>query len=97
MKTKYTLKKMREEAYKFVVEIETLYYQNWIGVLDKIDIAPVFNKYKHLFTRDAVLFIKKQKGKNKEDVRRLRHLLGCFMEYHMELKTRDIRSAPSEF
>jgi len=91
MSYKYNLKKFREDAYQFIKKIEDIYYRNWIGVLETIEIGSVFKEYKHLFTKEAIKFLKKQKGNNDEETQQLRHLLGCFLGYHMEYKTTELR------
>jgi hypothetical protein len=82
------LDRLRKRAEKFLIEMEEESFKNWVGLLDKFETGKIYHTYKDLFTRNTVLALKKFAPKTAEESRRLRSLLGLFVYYYMEYKTR---------
>ncbi len=43
-----------DQLNRFVIEMEDLYWRNWVGLQDEIDISGVYSKYPELFTLETI-------------------------------------------
>ncbi len=86
------LSEIRESLNSFLIESEDLYWQNWIGVKDDIDIDALYRRYRHAFDRSAIETVRThlKNETDPEHIHRLRALLGQQMLSYLEMETADI-------
>ncbi len=76
-----------EKLKAFVIELEDLYWKNWVGLEEDIDISGVYKKFNLLLSIDSVDTVRNalHSSESPEEQHRLRALLGqitlSFMEY----------------
>lgn len=74
---------------RFVVESEDLYWRNWVGLEDEIDIAGLYERYRDAFAPETIQHVRKSlKAADQQAERhRLRAVLGQMTLAYLEYKT----------
>jgi hypothetical protein len=84
---KMNMETICEQLNSYTTELEDLYWRNWVGLEDNIDISGVYGKYKSLLSLDSVDTARKAltEADSVEEQHRFRALLGqitlSFMEF----------------
>ena len=77
---------LRRDLEPFQIELAEENYLNLAGLKDEMDSARIFEKYAHLFSKEAVATVSqaKQDAKDGDDSRMLRYLLRFSAEGYLE-------------
>ncbi len=69
------IRKVRRDAEAFVRAVDREFYQNHAGLKEELNTSAIFVRYRHLFTPDAVAWIRDyRQGAEGEELRRARQL-----------------------
>jgi hypothetical protein len=78
---------------QYLIESEDLYWKNWIGVQDEIDISSLYTKYREIFALETVLTAQNEM-RSETDLERKRFkraMFGQLVLGRMEYETREIQ------
>ena len=77
---------IREQLQNFQIESEDLYWQNWVGLKDEINIVSLFEKYSRVFSIESLSRIQEElrNAEDSEIRHQLRALLGLITLGRME-------------
>ncbi len=86
------LSHIRDQMHTYLIESEDLYWRNWVGLQDEIDIVSLYQKYEEILSREAVSVVMDHFRKEDDPARKhqLRSLYGQIILSHMEYLTRDL-------
>ena len=78
--------KVRLDVEKFYTEIQREWYLNWAGLKDELNISAIYEKYKHLFTKELISDVRDARRRVAgEEERMLRYLLEFLVEGHLDM------------
>ena len=87
----YDWSKIGRDVENFCSEMEKEWYLNWAGLKDEMNLSPIYNKYKHLFTKDMILAVKeKRKHAKGEEERKLRYLQQFFVSEYLGMVVKEL-------
>jgi len=87
----YDWNKIRRDVENFCSEMEKEWYLNWAGLKEEMNLSPIYNKYKHLFTKKLILAVKeKRKHAKGEEERKLRYLQQFFVSEHLGMVVKEL-------
>jgi len=87
----YDLDKIRIDVGNFCSDINKEWYLNWAGLKDELNVSAIYDKYKHLFSKELILEIgNRRKQASGEDERRLRYLQAFFLEYYLDMTVKEL-------
>jgi hypothetical protein len=80
---------VRNQLLSFLVESEDLYWQNWIGVQDQIDIAALYAKYSGILSIETLAGVQRRlrNESDPEKKQRLQALYGALTLGYLEFRT----------
>lgn len=79
------LNKIRLDVENLCSETSKEYYLNWAGLKDEMNISAIFEKYRHLFTKELIMELASKRKKSQgEEERRLRYLQGFLMGGYLD-------------
>ncbi len=78
---------------QFIVESEDLYWRNWVGLEDDIDIAGLYARYSEAFSPDTIQTVRKAlfSAEKASDRYRYRAILGQMTLAWLEFQTADVQ------
>ncbi len=78
------IRKVRRDAEAFVRAVDREFYENHAGLKEELNTSAIFDRYQHLFTPDAVAWIRGyRKGAEGEELRRARQLQALLIGEHL--------------
>lgn len=87
----YNLDKIRIDVGNFCSDVNKEWYLNWAGLKDELNVSAIYEKYRHLFSKELMLEIKnRRKRASGEDERKLRYLQSFFLEYYLDMTAREL-------
>jgi len=87
----YDWDKIRRDVENFCSEMEKEWYLNWAGLKEEMNLSPIYNKYKHLFTKDLILAVKEKRKQSKgEEERKLRYLQQFFVSEYLGMVVEEL-------
>ena len=87
----YDWNKIRRDVENFCSEMEKEWYLNWAGLKEEMNLSPIYNKYKHLFTKDLILAVKEKRKQSKgEEERKLRYLQQFFVSEYLGMVVKEL-------
>lgn len=89
------ISEIRNKLLQYLVESEDLYWQNWVGLQDEIDIVGLYHKYRDIFSRESIETVQLllRSESDPELVHRYRSLLGQLTLSRMESITANLQQA----
>jgi len=83
--------KIRRDVENFCSEMEKEWYLNWAGLKEEMNLSPIYNRYKHLFTKDLILAVKEERKQAKgEEERKLRYLQQFFVSEYLGMVVKEL-------
>lgn len=83
--------KIRLDVENFNTEKERELFLNWAGLKEEMNLAAIFEKYRHLFTKPLILEIKeKRKHAKGEEKRKLRYLQEFFVSGYLGMVVKEL-------
>ena len=71
--------------------MEREWYLNWAGLKEEMNLSPIYNKYKHLFTKELILAVKEKRKQAKgEEDRKLRYLQQFFVSEYLGMVVKEL-------
>jgi len=87
----YNPDKIRIDVGNFCSDVNKEWYLNWAGLKDELNVSVIYEKYKHLFTKELILETRnRRKQTSGEDERKLRHLQAFFLEYYLDMAVKEL-------
>ena len=87
----YDWNKIRRDVENFCSEMEKEWYLNWAGLKEEMNLSPIYNRYKHLFTKELILAVKERRKRVKgNDERRLRYLQRFFVSEYLGMVAKEL-------
>ncbi len=86
---------IRNRLHQYLIESEDMYWQNWVGLQDEIDIVGLYSKYQDIFSRKSIETVQSllRTETDPDLVHRYRSLLGQLTLSRMESITADLQQA----
>lgn len=83
--------KIRSDVENFATEKEREWFLNWAGLKEEMNLAAIYEKYGHLFTKPLILEVteKHKQAKDEED-RKLRYLQEFFVSGYLEMVVKEL-------
>ena len=87
------LSNIESQLHRFLIESEDLYWQNWVGLQDDIDIQSMYRKYNAIFSLDSLIMVKQklEQEPDTDEKNRLRAVLGQLILGRFESLTSDLQ------
>ncbi len=84
---------IRNRLNKYLIESEDLYWRNWVGLEDDIDIAGLYLKYREIFSKACLDYVRGALANERdpEHKHRLRALYGQLVLGYLEFETRELQ------
>jgi len=83
--------KYKTEAEAFLSEVEKEYYLHFSGQKDSLSLSGIFDRYKHLFGRENILYFKDLAGKSSgESKKKFSYLLKFCAEGYLEREVKNL-------
>jgi hypothetical protein len=83
--------KYRKDSELFLSEIEKEYYLHFSGQKDSLNLSPIYDRYRYLFERDCIDYIKGIKDKSTREIRKkATYLLKFCTEGYMERQVKEL-------
>ncbi|HJX02058.1 MAG TPA: hypothetical protein VJ348_02645, partial [Candidatus Humimicrobiaceae bacterium] len=91
------LKKFRNDAESFLYKIEKEYYLHFSGQKDNFNVSDIYDRYKDLFTRENIDYIKDLKDKSySEEKKKAAYLLRFCAEGYIDRQTKGLIESIAE-
>jgi len=83
--------KIRQDVEDFATEKEREWFLNWAGLKEEMNLAPIYKKYQHLFTKPLILEVKERRKHAKgEEERKLRYLQEFFVSGYLDTVVKEL-------
>jgi len=87
----YDLDKIKIDVGNFCSNINKEWYLNWAGLKDELNVSAIYEKYRHLFSKELILEIRNRRNQaSREDERKLRYLQAFFLEYYLDMTVKEL-------
>ena len=87
----YDWNRIRRDVEDFCSEMEKEWYLNWAGLKEEMNLSAIYNRYKHLFTKELILEVKeKRKHAKGEEERKLRYLQQFFVSEYLGMIVKEL-------
>jgi len=86
----YDWNEIRQDVENFCSEMEKEWYLNWAGLKEEMNLSAIYDKYRHLFTKELILAVKEERKHAKgEEERKLRYLQQFFVGEYLGTTVRE--------
>jgi len=86
----YDWNEIRQDVENFCSEMEREWYLNWAGLKEVMNLSAIYDKYRHLFTKELILAVKEERRHAKgEEERKLRYLQQFFVGEYLGTTVRE--------
>jgi len=86
----YDWNEIRRNVENFCSEMEKEWYLNWAGLKEEMNLSAIYDKYRHLFTKELILAVKEERKHAKgEEERKLRYLQQFFVGEYLGTTVRE--------
>lgn len=87
----YDWNKIRRDVENFCSEMQKEWYLNWAGIKEEMNLSAIYDRYKHLFTKELILAVKERRKHAKgEEERKLRYLQQFFVSEYLGMMVKEL-------